>query len=86
MKLVEIRKQVNEYFSKDWIRPSTSPYGVAILFARKKDGTQRMCLDFRDINQKTRPDKYPLPRIDDLLEWLVNAHCISSIDLHTILY
>ena len=41
-----------------------------------------MCVDYRDLNQQTRPDKYPLPRVDDLLDWVVNANCLNSIDLH----
>ena len=68
VELAEVRKQLDEYLSKGWIRPSTSPYGASILFSRKKDGTLRMCIDFRALNQQTKPDKYLLPRIDDLLD------------------
>ena len=55
---------------------------VPILFARKY-GTLRICIDYRDLSQQTRLDKYPLPRIDGLLAQLVNANCLSSIDLYT---
>ena len=63
------------------MRPSVSPYGAPILFARKKDGTLRMCVDYRALNKQTVIDKYPLPRIDDLLDRLSSARVISSIDL-----
>ena len=42
-----------------------------------------MCIDYRALNQQKRPDNYPLPRSDDLLDWLINANCLSSIDLYT---
>ena len=83
VELVEVRKQLDEYLSKGWIRLSTSPYGAPILFSGKKDGTLRMCIDCRALNQQKRPDKYPLPRINNLLDQLVNANSLSSIDLHT---
>ena len=57
------------------------PY-TPINFVRKMNGTLRMCIDYRPLNQQIRLDKYPLPRIDDLLDQLVNAHCLISIDLH----
>ena len=57
--------------------------GHPILFAMKKDGNLRICIDYSALNQQTRPDEYPLPRIDDLLDWLVNTKCLNSIDLCT---
>ena len=83
VELAEVRIELDEYLRKGWIRPSSSPYGAPILFAKKKYGTLRMCIDYRALNQKTKPDKYLLPRINDLLDCLVNANCLSSIDLHT---
>ena len=83
MVLAEVRKQLDEYLSKGWIRPSTCPYGTPILLARKKDGTLRICISYRALNQQTRPNKYLLPSIDDILNWLVNANCPSSINLYT---
>ena len=68
VEIAEARKQLDEYVSKGWIRSSTSPYGSPNLFTRKKDGTLRMCIDYRALNQQTRPDDYPLPRIDGLLD------------------
>jgi len=77
----EIEKQVRFLLDKGLITPSTSPYGAPILFARKKDGTLRMCIDYRGINRITVKDKYPLPRIDDLLDRLQGAKIFSSLDL-----
>ena len=81
-KLAEVRRQLDEFLSKGWIRPSTSPYGAPVLFVRKKDGSLRMCIDYRALNKQTRLDKYPLPRIDDLLDRLCEAKVLSSINLH----
>ena len=72
---------MDDYLSMGWIRPRTSPYGAPILFAKTKDDTLRMCIDYRALNQKTRPDKYLLPRIDGLLNQLAITHSLSSIDL-----
>ena len=79
--LAEVRRQLDDYLQKGWIRPSTSPYGAPILFVRKKDGSLRMCVDYRALNAQTILDKYPLPRIEDLLDRLACAKCISSLDL-----
>lgn len=67
--------------AKGWIRPSCSPYGHPILFVRKKTGDLRMCVDYRLLNQQTRLDRYPIPRIDQLLDSLSGAHVFSLIDL-----
>ena len=79
--LAEVRRQLNEYLEKGWIRPSSSPFGAPILFVRKKDGSLRMCVDYRALNSATIADRYPLPRIEDLLDRLSSARYISSIDL-----
>ena len=83
VELSEARKQLDEHLSKGWIIPSTSHYRSPIIFARKKDGNLRISLDYRALNQYTKPDKYLLPRIDDLLDRLANVHCLSSNDLYT---
>ena len=75
-----------EYLSKGQIRPSTYSYRAAILFARKNDGTLRICIDYRALNQQTKPDTYPLLRINHLLERLDTDNCFSSIDLHISYY
>ena len=63
------------------IVPSSSPYGAPILFAKKKDGGLRMCIDYRALNNNTVLDRYPLPRIDDLLQRLNGARVFSKLDL-----
>ena len=66
---------------KGWIRPSVLPYGMPILFVRKKTGKLRMCVDFRSLNRQTRLDMFPIPRIYDLLDKLGKAPVLSAIDL-----
>jgi hypothetical protein len=60
-------KQVKELLEKGFIRPSSSPWGAPVIFVEKKDGTQRMCVDYRLLNEVTIKNKYPLPRTEDLL-------------------
>lgn len=79
--LAECKKQIDELLSRGWIRESTSAYGHPLLFVKKRDGTMRMCIDFRDLNRNTIVDKYPIPRIDDLLDRLHGSKCFSAIDL-----
>ncbi|RVW17664.1 Retrovirus-related Pol polyprotein from transposon 17.6 [Vitis vinifera] len=66
-----------------FIRPSTSPWGAPVLFVKKKDGTLRLCIDYRKLNRVTVKNKYPLPRIDDLFDQLKGAKYFSKIDLRT---
>lgn len=81
--LAEVRKQLDDMLSKGWIRPSASPYGHPILFVRKKDGSLRMCVDYRLLNRNTRVDRYPIPRIDTILDSLSQARYFSLIDLRS---
>ena len=67
LELQELKKQLQELLDLGFIRPSMSPWGAPILFVRKKDGSLRICIDYRGINQLTVKNKYPLPRIDDFL-------------------
>jgi hypothetical protein len=60
--LVELKKQIAELQSKGFIHPSSSPWGEPMLFMEKKDGTQRMCVDYWSLNEVTIKNKYPLPR------------------------
>ena len=62
--------------------PSDSPYGAPILFAKKKDGRLRLCVDYRALNKNTIVDSYPLPHIDELLSRLQGARYFSRLDLH----
>ena len=64
--LAELKKQLGELQQSGFIRPSSSPWGSPVLFVRKKDGSMRMCVDYRALNEVTIKNKYPLPRIDDL--------------------
>jgi hypothetical protein len=64
--LEELKKQLKELLDKRFIYPSSSSWGVPMIFVEKKDGTQRMCVDYRALNEVTIENKYPLPRIEDL--------------------
>ncbi len=79
--LKELKVQLEKLLAKGYIKPSKSPYGVPVLFVHKKDGTLRMCVDYRALNKATVKNWYPLPRIDDLFDCLSRAKVFSRIDL-----
>lgn len=79
--LQELLRQLETYLAKGWIRPSSSEYGAPVLFASKPDGSLRFCIDYRALNAITVKDRYPLPRVDDLLDQLYGAKYFSSLDL-----
>jgi transposase InsO family protein len=79
--LAEMRKQLDDLLERGFIRPSESPYGAPVVFVRKKDGTIRMCIDYRSLNANTLRNAYPIPRIDDLLDRLLGAQVFSKLDL-----
>ena len=79
--LEELKKQLQELQEKGYIRPSSSPWGSPVLFLKKKDGSLRMCIDYRSLNEATIKNMYPLPRIDDLFDQLKDAKYFSKIDL-----
>jgi hypothetical protein len=81
--LKELRKQLNELEEKGLIRPSVSPWAAPALFTEKKDGSSRLCFDYRALNEATIKNKYPLPRIDDLFDQLKGACVFSKIDLRS---
>ena len=81
--LKELQIQLEELLKKGYIRPSVSLWGAPILFVRKKDGTLRLCIDFRQLNKATMKNRYPLPRIDDLFDQLRGAKILSKIDLRS---
>ena len=68
--LKELKAQLQELVDGGFTRPSISPWGVPVLFVKKKDGTWRLCIDYRQLNKVTIRNKYPLPRIDDLFDQL----------------
>jgi hypothetical protein len=79
--LAELKKQIDELLEKGFIRPSAYPWGSPILFVKKKDGSMRMCTNYRNFNSVTIKNKYPLTRINDLLDQLRGAKYFSKIDL-----
>jgi predicted aspartyl protease len=79
--LKELKKQLMELQEAGYIRPSFSPWGALVLFVQKKDGSQRMCVDYRSLNDVTVKNKYLLPRIDDLFDQMRCARVFSKIDL-----
>ena len=79
--LEEVKRQLQDLLERGWIQPSSSPYGAPILFARKKGGALRMCVDYRQLNAVTKKNRTPLPRIDELLDSLHGATVFSSLDL-----
>ena len=81
--LKEIKNQINELLEKGYIRPSSSPWGAPVLLVEKKDGTLRMVVDYRSLNDVTIKNKYPLPMINDLFDQLVGAKVFSKIDLRS---
>ena len=78
-----LKVQIQGLLDNGFIRPSTSPWGASVLFAKKKDKTLRLCIDYRQLNKVTIKNWYPLPRIDDLFDQLRGARVYSKIDLRT---
>ncbi|GJZ22837.1 putative reverse transcriptase domain-containing protein [Tanacetum coccineum] len=79
----ELAEQLQELTDKGFIRPSSSPWGAPVLFVKKKDGSFRMCIDYRELNKLTVKNRYPLPRIDDLFDQLQGSSIYSKIDLRS---
>ncbi|KAL0534457.1 hypothetical protein IC582_028748 [Cucumis melo] len=79
----ELKVQLQELLDKGFIRPSVSPWGAPVLFVKKKDGSMRLCIDYRELNKVTVKNRYPLPRIDDLFDQLQGATMFSKIDLRS---
>jgi hypothetical protein len=71
---------MKELLEKEFIHPSSSLWGAPVIFAPKKDGTQRLCVDYRALNEITIKNKYPLPMIDDLFDQLRGTCVFSKID------
>ena len=81
--LKELKKQLTELQEAGYIRPSSSPWGAPVLFVQKKDGSQRMCVDYRSLDNVTMKNKCPLPRIEDLFDQMRGARVFSKIDLRS---
>uniref|UniRef100_A0A2N9IM06 CCHC-type domain-containing protein n=1 Tax=Fagus sylvatica TaxID=28930 RepID=A0A2N9IM06_FAGSY len=81
--LKELKEQLQDLLDKGFIRPSASPWGAPVLFVKKKDGSMRLCIDYRELNKVTIRNKYPLPRIDDLFDQLRGFEVFSKIDLRS---
>ena len=81
--LKELKEQLQELLDKGFIRPSSSPWGALVLFVKKRDGTMRMCIDYRLLNNVTIKNRYPLPIMDDLFDQLQGASHFSKIDLRS---
>ena len=81
IELAALRDFIEEYTAKGFIRPSKSPAGAPILFVKKKDQSLRLCVDYRALNKISKKDRYPLPRIDDMLDRLRNAYVFTKLDL-----
>ena len=81
--LKELKEQLQELLDKGFIKPSVSPWGAPVLFVKKKDGSLRLCIDYRELNKVTIKNKYSLPRIDDLFDQLQGAGIFSKIDLRS---
>nr|GFA95553.1 putative reverse transcriptase domain-containing protein [Tanacetum cinerariifolium] len=79
----ELSTQLQELSDKGFIRPSSSPWGAPVLFVKKKDGSFRMCIDYRKLNKLTVKNRYPLLRIDDLFDQLQGSRVYSKIDLRS---
>jgi hypothetical protein len=79
--LAELKEHIKELLEKGFICPSSSPWGAPLIFLPKKDGTQRLCMDYHALNEVTVKNTYPLPRINDLFDQLCGACMFSKIDL-----
>ncbi|GKF28676.1 hypothetical protein Tco_0095018, partial [Tanacetum coccineum] len=79
----KLSEQLKELSDKDFIRPSSSPWGAPVLFVKKKDGSFRMCIDYLELNKLTVKNRYPLPRIDDSFDQLQGSSTYSKIGLRS---
>ena len=77
----EIEKTIKELLELGYIQPSSNPFASSVVLVKKKDGILRMCIDYRALNKKTIKNRYPIPRIDELMDELQGAKYFSKIDL-----
>jgi hypothetical protein len=81
--LKKLKIQLEEFLAKGYIKPNKLLYGALVLFVHKKDGTLKMCVNYRALNKVIVKNRYPLPRIDDLFDQLSKAKVFSNIDLRS---
>ncbi|GJS51521.1 putative reverse transcriptase domain-containing protein [Tanacetum coccineum] len=80
---IDLVLEIAPLLEKGFIRPSSSPWGAPVLFVKKKDGSFRMCIDYRELNKLTVKNRYPLSRIEDLFDQLQGSSVYSKIDLRS---
>ena len=83
LEMLELKMKLQELLEKKYIRSSVSPWGALFLFLKKKDGTLRLCIYYKQLNKVIVKNKYPLPRIDDLFDQMRGAKVFSNIDLRS---
>jgi len=76
----EMKEYVHDLIAQGWIEKSNSSYSSPIVCVRKKDGSLRLCIDYRDLNRKTHPDRQPIPRVQDIMDSLGGNSWFSSLD------
>ena len=81
LELEEAKNQIESMLEHGFVRPSDSPYGAPVLFVPKKDGSLRFCIDYHWLNKKIVKNRYPLPLLEELFDWLGGARVFSKIDL-----
>jgi hypothetical protein len=81
LELKELKEQLQELLDKGFIHPNSSSWGMLVLFVKMKDGSMRMCIDYHELNKVSIKNRYPLPRIDNLLDQLQGVRMFSKIDL-----
>ena len=82
VEFAEMERQVKDLLARGYIQPSTSPFGAPILFVQKKDGSLRMVIDYRALNLQTIRNRYPMPRVDEMLELMQGCSVFSTFDLY----
>ena len=83
LELKELKVKMEELVNKGFVRPSNSPWGAPVLFVKKKDGSLRLYIDYRELNKVTIRNQYLLTRIDDLFDQLQGVRVFSKIDLRS---
>lgn len=81
--LAELQEQLEDLLEKRFVRPNVSPWGALMLLVKKKDGSMRLCVDYRQLNKVMIKNKYPLSRIDDIMDQLVGTRVFRKIDLRS---